>query len=40
LYDYAILYKGDDPARFGYSPANKLDTGNIDLDGLIEVYRR
>ncbi|MGA7731821.1 MAG: hypothetical protein WCD37_11190 [Chloroflexia bacterium] len=40
LYDYAILYKGDDPTRFGYSPANKLDTDNSDLNDLIEVYRR
>jgi hypothetical protein len=36
-YDYAAIYKGDDPAKYGYSSANRLDIGDNDI---IDIFRK
>jgi hypothetical protein len=36
-YDYLAIYVGDDPGRFGFSAATRIDIGENDQ---IEIYRR
>ncbi|HET9495074.1 MAG TPA: hypothetical protein VFR15_12655, partial [Chloroflexia bacterium] len=37
LYDYAAIYQGDDPTKYGYREENRVDIGENDI---ISVYRK
>jgi hypothetical protein len=36
-YDYASIYKGDDPTKYGFLPNNRMDIGDNDV---IDIYHR
>lgn len=36
-YDFAVLYNEDDPAKYGYSPEDRVDVADLEL---IQVYKK